>query len=89
MPTRAKNLKAIAINWLFNFNEELKKLDRLRKSQKKELEELAKKHNLEIGLAIDRIDEVREYLDFNIKEIFKSDIKAKKSCKKKKSKVTK
>ena len=89
MPTRAKNLKAIATNWLFNFNEELKKLDRLRKSQKKELEELATKHNLELKLARDRIAEVYEYLDFNTKEIFKSDLKAKKPCKTKKSKATK
>lgn len=83
MPTRAKNLKAIATNWLFFFNEELKKLDKIRKSQKKELEELATKYNLELELAISRITEVYEYLNANTKEIFKSDIKAKKSCKKK------
>ena len=83
MPTRAKNLKAIATNWLFFFNEELKKLDEIRKSQKKELEELTTKYNLELELARDRITEVYEYLNANTKEIFKSDIKAKKSCKKK------
>lgn len=83
MPTRAKNLKAIARNWLLNFNEELKKLDELCESHKKELEQLAEMHSLEIGLAIDRITEVYKYLDSNTKEIFKNDIKAKKSCKKK------
>ena len=91
MPTRAKNLKAIATNWLYMFEQELKKIEKLRKTHKKELEELATKHNLELELARDRIVEIYEYLKMNTKEIFKSDIKAKKPCKKKKkkSKVTK
>lgn len=92
MPTRAKNLKAVSTNWLCMFEQELKKIEKLRKSHKKEIEELAEKHNLEISWAQDRLAEVYEYLERNTKEIFKSEIKAKKRpklCKTKKSKATK
>lgn len=88
MPTRAKNLKAVATNWLYMFEQELKKIEKLRKTHKKELEELAKQHDFEIDIAQSKLVEIYEYLKMNTKEVFKSEIKAKKSCKKK-SKVTK
>ena len=91
MPTRAKNLKAVATNWLYMFEQELKKIEKLRKTHKKELEELAKQHDFEIDIAQSKLVEIYEYLKMNTKEVFKSEIKAKrpKLCKTKKSKVTK